>query len=68
MIRALAKLDLLKIKKMLTSSKFRFFGQFLDMVEPHRQVKRRVAYIYPERKSYWLSYPFYKIQKTVFVL
>ena len=68
MIRALAKLDLWKIKKMLTLSKFCFFGQFLDVVGPHSQVKRYLTYIYYERTFYWLSYPFYKTQKTVFVL
>ena len=66
MIRALAKLDLLKIRKMLTSSKFRFFGQFLDVVETRSQVERHVTYIYSERTFYWLSYYFYKTQKTVF--
>ena len=68
MIRALAKLDLLKIRKMLTSSKFRFFGQFLDVVETRSQVERHVTYIYSERTFYWLSNYFYKTQKTVFFL
>ena len=61
MIRALAKLDQLKILKMQTSSKFLvFFGQFLDVVGLHNQFKRHATCIYSERTFYWLSYPFCK--------
>ena len=68
MIRALAKLDLLKIEKTLTLSKFFLFDQFPEVVGPHCQAQRHVIYMYSESKIYWLSYPFYKTQKTVFVL
>ena len=53
---------------MLTSSKFRFFGQFLNVVGSHSNVKRRVTYIYSEITFYLISYPFHKTQKTNFVL
>ena len=49
------------------SSEHCIFAQFLDVIEPHSQVKRPVNYVYSERTFYWLSYPFYKTQKTVFV-
>lgn len=63
----LAKFNLLKVRKMLTSSKTGFFGQFLEVVGPNNQVKRHLTYIFSERKFYWLSHPFYKTQKTVFL-
>ena len=68
MIRALAKLDLLKIKKTQTLSKFFLFDQFPEVVGPHSQAQIHVIYMYSESKFYWLSYPFYKTRKTVFVL
>ena len=68
MIRALTKLGLWKIIKMLASSKLCSFGQFLNVVEPHSHVKRHVFYMYSERTFYWLSSPFYKAQGAVFVL
>ena len=34
------------------------------MVGPHNPVKRNVTYKYSERTFYWLSYPFYKRQKS----
>ena len=51
----------------MASSKYGIFGQFSDLIGPHSQVKRDVTYIYSERTFYWLSYPVYKTQKTVFV-
>ena len=54
------------MKKMLTSSKFRFFVKFSDVVGSHSQVKSHVSYIYSERTFNRLSYPFYKTQKTDF--
>ena len=36
------------------------------MVGPHNPVKRNVTYKYSERTFYWLSYPFYKRQKSCF--
>ena len=64
-IRALAKLYLLKIKNFLTSSKYEFSGQFSDVVGPHSKNKRDIIYIFSERTFYWLSCPFYKRQNTV---
>ena len=52
---------------MLTSSNYCIFGQFLDVIGPHSQVKKHVTYVYSERTFYWLSYPLYKTQKTFFV-
>ena len=51
---------------MRTSSIFCIFCQFLDVIGQHSLVKRHGTYIFFERTFYWLSYPFYKIQKTVF--
>ena len=53
---------------MLTSSNVCIFGQFLDLVGQHSPVKRPVTYIFSDKIFYWLSYPFYKTQKAVFVL
>ena len=55
-----------EFKKMRTSSIFCIFCQFLDVIGQHSLVKRHGTYIFFERTFYWLSYPFYKIQKTVF--
>ena len=51
---------------MLTSSKYCHFRPFSDVIGPHTQVKRHVAYIYSKGAFYWLSYHFYKTQKNVF--
>ena len=65
--QSIAKLDLLKIKKMLKSSKFRFVGQYSDVVVPHSHVKGHLTYIYSKRTFYWLSY-IGKTRKTFLVL
>ena len=44
--------------------KFLFFGHISHVVGPHNPVKRNVTYKYSERTFYWLSYPFYKRQKS----
>ena len=53
---------------MLASSSFCICGQFLEVVGQRNPVKRYVNYTFSGRTFYWLSYPFYKIQKTVLVL
>ena len=37
------------------------------MIGLHSQLKKHVTYVYSERTFYWLTYPSYKTQKTVFV-
>ena len=44
--------------------KFLFFGHISHVVRPDNPVKRNVTYKYSERTFYWLSYPFYKRQKS----
>ena len=53
---------------MMTSLNFCVFGQVSAVVGQHSPVERHVPYTFSERRLYWLSHLFYKIQKTVFDL
>ena len=55
---------------MLASSNYCVSDQFSDVIGLHSQLKDKLyiyIHIHSERTFYWLSYPFYKAQKTVSV-